>query len=606
MKAKLLFTAICCATLMFAQNTFDYTRSWGTYFGASGTDINDWFACPTIHTDSQHNVYVSGMTYKLENNAPYYNHFITAGAQGFNLIGENYLDAKISSAGSKLWYSYNGFSESFSETFDLLAHIDAQNHQYHLNYGRNITVEPGTAGTWFPNDPQPGHNRRITLSKTDAAGTQQWATFLPVFDVFYDDRFEILTDEDQNIYVFGTTSLQNLATPGVFQTQYLSGIYFDHNHYIAKLNPQGQMLWTTYFPESIFSPAYHNGSLYFLTSRTFNTGVNLSTPGALQQTPAAQAILKINAANGQRIWGTYYNPEEYNASDNKAFTLKVNDEGLFISGRASATNIPAAATYYSTIGSFQPAISGNSDLFLTKFNHDGTRAWGTYYGSNGDDNSDGASMMDLKGNTIMICGQSNKGAAPYQNIATAGAFMQQPSTMNNTLFFSKFDTNGNRIWTSYYATENLIPVLNNSTQQNIGVKMSSENIFYLFGGTTSDQGVATAGAMQPNIPMQISYYPTGFLAKFEKSTTLGTGEMDVSDGIQLYSNPNNGNFYLKGKILQKEVCKISIFDTSGRLVLNRSLEKSDNQLVETTLPTGNYVVNVAGSNTKYGLKMIVK
>lgn len=129
--------------MLFAQNTFDYTRNWGTYFGASGTDINDWFGFPTVHADSQQNVYVNGMTYKLVNNTSYYNQFITPGAQRYHLIDDNYLDAKISSAGAKLWYNYNGFSESYSETFDLIAHIDTQNNQYRLHYGRNVAISGG-------------------------------------------------------------------------------------------------------------------------------------------------------------------------------------------------------------------------------------------------------------------------------------------------------------------------------------------------------------------------------------------------------------------------------------------------------------------------------
>lgn len=606
MKRNFFFTLFLCSSYIFSQNTFDYARSWGTYLGASATDVNDWFGFPTLHTDSQQNVFVNGMTYKETNDAQFYNQFITPGAQGYNTIGHNHLETKISPSGAKLWFSYTGFTETFSENFTSLAHIDAQNNQYFLNYALNTDTSNGTPGTWFPNNPNPGYIKQISLAKKDSGGNLLWRTYLPVFEMYYDERCEILTDENQNIYVFGTTFLQNISTPGVYQSQYLTGIYYSHNHYIAKLNPQGQQVWTTYFPQEIYSPAYHNGSLYFLANRLFDTDVNLSIPGAFQQTVAAQAIVKINAGNGQQVWGTYFSPEDFNASDNKAWSLKANDAGVFVSGVASSKNVPGAATYYSTPGSFQPAINGESDLFLTKFNHDGSRAWGTYYGSNGAESSDGFSMMDVKGNSIIMTGQSRKRSDPYINISTPGAFLTQPSEMDNTLFFSKFDTNGNRIWTSYYATENLIPIINNTTQQNISVRMATENTFYLFGGTTSDENVATAGAMQPNIPMQISHYPTGFLAKFDKSGALGTGETDTQAGIQLYPVPNNGTFNLKGNVLQKEVFKISIFDMGGRLVLNRTLEKSENQTVKTNLPSGQYVVTVAGSTTRHSLKMIVK
>jgi outer membrane protein assembly factor BamB len=60
-----------------------------------------------------------------------------------------------------------------------------------------------------------------------------------------------IIDSDGNIYVTGRTLEQNISTPGVFQENfdiiYSQGNILENN-YLAKLNPNGELIWTTYLP----------------------------------------------------------------------------------------------------------------------------------------------------------------------------------------------------------------------------------------------------------------------------------------------------------------------------------------------------------------------
>lgn len=597
MKAKLLFTAICCTALMFAQNTFDYTRSWGTYLGPLRGDFSGYYGAPNLIVDPNENIHVNGYTIPIYGlSTAYYNQFLSNGAQQFHVPGGNFIYSILSPTGSKLLFTYNGYEEPAVTYWDAIVAIDQQQNSYHVEYSYDLPISSGTAGTWFTQDPQPASHAKVALSKKSSGGVLLWKTFLPTKSEYA----KIVIDDSSNIFVFSETDIQNLATPGTYQSTYNSAGYTDRNTYVAKLNNQGQMVWCSFFPAQITSPKYYNGSLYFIVEEPFDANINYATSNAFQQTKAGQGIFKMNADNGQQMWGTYYNPESQIPINNKSFSLQVTDSGLYVSGFASAEYLPSAATYYGTTGAFQPTISEQRDLFLSKFNHSGSRVWSTYFGNTGDESNSSSYMMDVKGNTVILTGTVGHHYTNNVNISTPGAFSTQPSDQMYSAFFTKFDTNGNRIWTSYYGTDSP----GNSTSD-ISTKMISEESFYLIGSTMAEQNIATPGTMQQTIPLQQGSWPTGFLTKFEKSSTLDTGEITAGKEILLYSNPNNGSFYLTGRALSEQICQLEIFDTSGRKVFHQQLKKNQKQEITTGLSNGNYIVKILGPNVSKTVKMVV-
>lgn len=244
-------------------------------------------------------------------------------------------------------------------------------------------------------------------------------------------------------------------------------------------------------------------------------------------------------------------------------------------------------------------------MFLTKFNHNGNRIWGTFFGGDGDEGSNDMNTMDVFGTEIIITGNQYGG----ENLATPYAYKTEKSTAITNLFFTKFDTNGNRLWTSYYGDANRF---NGYETEFINVKIKDNNTFYLFGNTNALTGFSTQGAAQPNIisPNMNIAEAIGFVARFDKKGEMNTSETVASQDLVLHNNPNNGNFYLSGSLLQKQNSRLKIYDASGRLVYQQPLSKNAKQYItlEHLLTKGNYMVEVLSSSktSSKTFKMIVE
>lgn len=128
------------------------------------------------------------------------------------------------------------------------------------------------------------------------------------------------------------------------------------------------------------------------------------------------------------------------------------------------------------------------------------------------------------------------------------------------LVFSMFDAvTGGRIFASYYGSIQPNP---NSAYAGLSGKFSDTgDSFYLYGYTSSQAGYTESNAFQSNIifPAAVTNGITGFLVRFS-SKTLGTSETASADDLQLFDNPNNGNFSIRGKILEKEKCSFKLYD----------------------------------------------
>ena len=84
---------------------------------------------------------------------------------------------------------------------------------------------------------------------------------------------------------------------------------------------------------------------------------------------------------------------------------------------------------------------------------------------------------------------------------------------------------------------------------------------------------------------------------------MNTSETVATQDFVLHNNPNHGNFYLSGSLLQKQNSRLKIYDASGRLVHQQPLSKNAKQFIalEHLLTKGNYMVEVL-SDTKTSLK----
>lgn len=151
-----------------------------------------------------------------------------------------------------------------------------------------------------------------------------------------------------------------------------------------------------------------------------------------------------------RIWGTYYGGSD---ADNLAYCALDQNGNVFLGGTTWSTNNIATA------GAYQSTISGGTDGYLVKFNSDGVRQWGTYYGGTDAENVY-TCVTDHYGNSF-IGGQTYS----YNNIATPGACQTTFGGLQDG-FLAKFNTAGLRQWGTYYGGTDIDYIISSATDDN--------------------------------------------------------------------------------------------------------------------------------------------
>nr|WP_315145428.1 T9SS type B sorting domain-containing protein [uncultured Flavobacterium sp.] len=228
-----------------------------------------------------------------------------------------------------------------------------------------------------------------------------------------------------------------------------------------------------------------------------------------------------------RLWGTYYGGEGEENDFNGI--VKSNNQFVYIGGHTtSLTNI-------STSGSFQPNLAFYRDAFISKFDSQGQRIWGTYYGGS----IFRAIDFDLTDN-IYAAGETGSST----NIATPGS--HQP-TYNDWFdgVLVKFDSNGQRIWGTYYGGEGIDEILS--------IKVDHNQNILAAGVTQSRNKIATVNGFKPVVPPDLygnNQGRDGFLAKFtpngQRIWATYYGGNDDHDWISSIDVDTNNNIFCSG------------------------------------------------------------
>ena len=284
-----------------------------------------------------------------------------------------------------------------------------------------------------------------------------------------------------------------------------------------------QIVWSTYyrgpFNDFISAVTIDSARNVLAVGRTTSPS-DIASPGSHQTAYGggfSDAYLVKFDRCGRRLWATYYGG---NANDN-AFSVATDPSNhIYLAGTTNSLTGIASA------GSHQPTIGGGTDGFLVKFDQNGLRLWGTYYGgSNGESNVEVA--VNYTGTQIILAGTT---ISP-NNIATAGSF--QPTISNLTAsdgFFAAFDALGVRQFGSYFGGA--------ATDEVNTIQFDATGNFYIAGQTNSTTNIASTGAFSATL----SGVSDGFYAKFTStgqriySSYYGGPSTDAINSIAVRNN----------------------------------------------------------------------
>ncbi len=370
-----------------------------------------------------------------------------------------------------------------------------------------------------------GGKSDVFLVKFNSAGVRQWGTYYGGSDE--EEATAISIDSQGNVYMAGKTSSFNaIGTSGSHQST--NGGKSDA--FLVKFNSAGVHQWGTYyggigddFASAISIDA--QGNIYMVG----NTGSDnaIATTGSHQSNIDGTYnpfLVKFNSA-GVRQWGTYYG-----GSNTDANSISTDKQGnIYILGYTRFSFANAIAT----VGSHQASIGGEMDAFLVKFNSEGVRQWGTYYGGS-DYDFGNAVYADAQGNVFMAgyTQSTNAISTPNGHQASYGGDGFYDA------FLVKFNGAGLRQWGTYYggigadiASAISIDVLGN---------------VYMAGFTANTTAIATDGSHQESFGGGIG---DAFLVKLNSAgvrqwgTYYGGSNYDDANAL---ATDEQGNIYLAG------------------------------------------------------------
>jgi len=525
--------------------TIDPARIWGTYYGGTGSDFGS-----SCTVDSSGNVYLAGTTGSTSDIA-------SAGHE--NTFGGGDYDAflvKFDAAGVRQWGTYYGGS-----LLDVgySCAVDGNGNAYlagSTNSSNGIAYA-GHQNTF-------GGEWDAFLVKFDASGMRQWSTY---YGGMGDDRVGsyCAVDGSGNVYLPGYTYSPDAIASGGHQNT-LGG---EWDAFLVKFNAAGLRQWGTYYGGSYPDFAYGcvadgSGNVYLsgftLSSTAIASGGHQNTIGG-----SSDAFLVKFDASGVRQWGTYYGGPELDSGQ----ACAVDDNGnVYLAGYTSSSTAIASSGQQNTSG-------GNEDAFLVKFDPDGIRQWGTYYGGTSIDYAwscavDSSDNVFLAGNTSSTTAIASGG---HQNTYGGGTYDG---------FLVKFSASGVRQWATYYGGLGY--------DDAFGTVANTGNV-YLAGSTGSSNAIAADGHQ--------GVFGGGvydaFLVKFEGDGTVGltTDESDQQT-ITIWPNPNAGDrFFLQAQ--GNGLAEVQLFDAMGKLQFSEAL----------MLLAGQSPVEVAlGSHLAKGLYMV--
>lgn len=315
---------------------------------------------------------------------------------------------------------------------------------------------------------------------------------------------------DNNIYGFESNSLSSNKT--------------------IIIDPVPIRLWGTYYGgEGIDIPLSlttdHSNKSYI--SGFTNSQNNIASANSYQSTIIGTYNLFITkfTPDGTREWGTYFSIENNQNNSQNAILCVDFDSNIYFTGKELYNS------NLGTAGTFQPIKDDYNDVYLVKLNSSGFKIWGTYFGGNG--NEYPTFISKDKNNNIYICGATTS----TTNISSVNAHQINNNSIKDyeDAFIAKFDSTGNRIWSTFYGGE--------GSEGFYSINISNDNFIYATGTRNSLTNIATPYSFQPSTTIKNG----GMIVKFDLNGNRIWGSY-ICDNSEITVSSHKNNQLIIGGI----------------------------------------------------------
>lgn len=260
------------------------------------------------------------------------------------------------------------------------------------------------------------------VTKHDLSGNLQWA--ISIGGAFDDVSNAIVCDNSGNTFVTGYYTSSTLAI-GPYTLANMGGT----DAYIAKIDPNGNVLWAKSFGDNMIEEPYG------ITS----DGVNIFVTGQFQSNTIAFGTSTLTCNGGGDVFVL-----KYDNNGNEMWAKGFGDTGLDIGYDITTTgtnDIFITGSFKSpllTFGTYTFSNMGGSDYFIVRYDASGNEIWAKSEGGNFDDA--GTSVKEKSG-LIYTTGYFksitiNFGVTSYTNA----------SPTNADIFIVNYNSAGNEIW----------------------------------------------------------------------------------------------------------------------------------------------------------------
>lgn len=440
---------------------------------------------------------------------------------------------------------------------------------------------------------------------------REWGTLLPV----YKTKIVPFTKADKLI----RTPFMIAEVDEKTEKIYLVGL--DGND-IYEYEPENAIPKLIYkIPENDSGSSYieqikldHENNL-IISGRTTNEF--LSTPGAYSQSiiygeSARATFLSKISLNGRLLWCTYFHDLTPHTSH---LTIDAENNIYFLNKRNKAT-IAKPSNFQSNGDSYS---SREYQDVISKLNSDGEHVWSTFY------TKDASKIKSIvAGDTgLYIYGDHIGGASESSYFGTENSHQPKlhayQSNSNNltSVFLSKFDFDGKRLWSTYFSNNSSSVTLSKTLKNSNSLIVVNDEPYILTThrrGPNSDKVLATTNAYITD-PKKSPVNTT--ISKFSSdgnrlwTTFIETGEHLFSNGNELFVsasilNPSNKNeefkttknAYQKSHGGNRQDAYTVIYSLDGQQLKYASFYGYDGTDEGVTLPTktGYYIIGKTNFN----------